>query len=86
MSNTLQNAANDQEAARLITAETMTKVEPEAFPTEAAVYNAARTVPGFPVVRLGRRVLIDLAGWQEFKRRGGQALPGGWRKEPRDAA
>lgn len=59
--------------------------EEPAFSSEGCVYEAIRSVPNFPVVRVGRRVFIDMARWQEFKRAGGHALPGGWRRQPRNA-
>jgi len=40
----------------------------------------------FPLVRLGRRVFVDLDILDEFSRAGGQALPGGWRRNPRQGA
>jgi hypothetical protein len=51
------------------------------FRSDASVYQAARSVPGFPAVRLGRRVFIDAARWAEFKSKGGSAFAGGWKKE-----
>jgi hypothetical protein len=56
-----------------------------AFKNEQAIYQAAREVPGFPVVRIGRRIYIDMNRWRLFKKNGGAALPGGWRRQPRDA-
>ncbi len=56
--------------------------EPVAFGSDQAVYHAIRTVPGFPSVRLGRRVFIDVGRWEEFKRSGGRSLAGGWRRQP----
>lgn len=60
--------------------------EPEAFPSDQSLYSAIKTVPGFPVVKIGRRVFIDLDRWRQFKAAGGKALTGGWRREPCDAA
>ena len=57
-----------------------------AFSSDQAVYAAARQIPGFPVVHVGRRLFIDLERWADFKRAGGQALPGGWRREPEAGA
>lgn len=34
-----------------------------------------------PVVRIGRRLFIDIDQWEAFKAAGGRALPGGWRRE-----
>jgi excisionase family DNA binding protein len=34
-----------------------------------------------PVVRLGRKVRIDVRQLDIFIERGGQALPGGWKRE-----
>ena len=39
-----------------------------------------------PVVRLGRSVRVHPQKLAEFIERGGQALPGGWRRQPREAA
>ncbi len=58
-------------------------VEPGAFRSDQAVYAAVRNVPGFPVVRVGRRVYIDLDEWERFKASGGQALAGGKSPMPR---
>jgi hypothetical protein len=52
-----------------------------AFRTDHQVYAAAKTVPGFPVVRIGRRMFIDSGRWAEFKAKGGSAFAGGWKKE-----
>jgi excisionase family DNA binding protein len=47
------------------------------------VYNLIRehTFPAGVVVRLGRRIRINPEKLEEFIASGGQALPGGWRKE-----
>lgn len=37
-----------------------------------------------PAVRLGRQVRFSAAALEEFVRNGGKALPGGWRREPRE--
>lgn len=34
-----------------------------------------------PVVRLGRTIRVDREVFEEWTRRGGQAWPGGWRRE-----
>ncbi len=49
----------------------------------ARVYELARRglLPG--VVRLGRQVRFDPKKVREFVDRGGQSLPGGWRREER---
>jgi hypothetical protein len=65
----------------LVTIPDFRKIEP-AFKSDQAVYSATREVPNFPIVRIGRRVFVDVARWQEFKRSGGQSLPGGWRRAP----
>lgn len=57
-----------------------------AFPSEYAVRGAIRNVAGFPTVRIGRRIYIDMDRWAAFKASGGAALPGIWRLKPRDAA
>lgn len=66
----------------MVTIPEFRRIEP-AFKSDQAVYAAAREVPNFPVVRVGRRLFVDVGGWEEFKRNGGQSLPGGWRKEAR---
>lgn len=38
-----------------------------------------------PCVRVGRRVLIDPTALETWITAGGQALPGGWRREERPA-
>ena len=48
--------------------------------TEARGYELARTNI-LPVVRLGRQIRIDPDALEEFIKKGGQALPGGWKKE-----
>ena len=35
-----------------------------------------------PVVRIGRQVRVDDAALKAWIARGGQTLPGGWRREP----
>jgi hypothetical protein len=40
-----------------------------------------REVPGFPAVRIGRHVYVDLDQWAQFKKNGGRVLAGGWRKQ-----
>ncbi len=47
------------------------------------IYNLIREniFPDGVVVRLGRRIRIDPERLEEFIAGGGQALPGGWRKE-----
>lgn len=37
-----------------------------------------------PVVRLGRQVRFSAAALEDFVRHGGQALPGGWRRQPQE--
>lgn len=39
----------------------------------------------FPVTRFGRRVYVVEEVYIEWARRGGQALPGGWRRSPKGA-
>ncbi len=48
------------------------------------MYELIRTgiVPRGIAVRLGRQVRIDADGLSEWIKAGGQALPGGWRREP----
>lgn len=54
-----------------------------AFPSEQAVYAAIRTgkIPAGVCVRLGRKLMINSARWQDFIEAGGAALAGGWRRE-----
>jgi hypothetical protein len=67
--------------AHLLDVREFRKLEPVAFQSDFTVYAAARSVPGFPAVRIGRRLLIDCTRWEEFKKAGGAAFAGGWRKE-----
>jgi hypothetical protein len=64
----------------LVTIPEFRRLEP-AFKSDQSVYLAAREVPAFPVVRIGRRLFIDLERWAEFKRAGGAVLAGGWRRQ-----
>lgn len=48
----------------------------------STVYEAARAGRIDGVVRLGRNVRFDAAKLEEWIANGGQALPGGWRREP----
>lgn len=48
--------------------------------TEARGYELAREKI-LPVVRLGRQVRVDPDALENFIKNGGQALPGGWKKE-----
>jgi excisionase family DNA binding protein len=48
--------------------------------TEARGYELARANI-LPVVRLGRQIRIDPDALEEFIKQGGQALPGGWKRE-----
>lgn len=41
-------------------------------------------LPG--VVKLGRQYRIDPRKLEEFIQAGGRALPGGWRRQPKEAA
>jgi len=52
--------------------------------TEARVYQLVREGLIRGAVRLGRQVRIDPDELEEFIKSGGQALPGGWRKEATD--
>ena len=68
-------------ADRFVTAETLTEVWPTLFPDTRRVY--ALAVDGvIPCVRVGRRVHFDLEAVERWIAAGGQALPGGWRREP----
>ena len=48
--------------------------------SEDRVYDLARQGI-IPVVRLGRVIRVDRAALQEFIKKGGKALPGGWKRE-----
>jgi excisionase family DNA binding protein len=48
--------------------------------TEARVYELVR-LRMLPAVRIGRQVRIDEQALQAWIAQGGQALPGGWRRE-----
>lgn len=54
--------------------------------TEQRAYQLAREgiLPDGVIVRLGRQIRIDPDKLEEFIKSGGQALPGGWRKEASD--
>ena len=69
----------------LVTIPQFRQLEP-AFSSDQAIYAAIRQISGFPAVRIGRRVFIDMEQWQEFRKSGGRALAGGWRREPQEAA
>lgn len=72
----------ESEPTPLILVEEFLKREP-AFRNGQTVYAAARSTPGFPIVRCGRRgrrCFIDWDRWKTFKANGGAAFPGGWRK------
>ena len=47
----------------------------------ARVYELAREGV-LPVVRLGRQVRVEEQALRDWIARGGQALPGGWRRSP----
>jgi len=51
---------------------------------EGRFYEMVRTglLPRGVVVRLGRQVRVDEDALREWVQQGGQALPGGWRREP----
>ena len=49
--------------------------------TEARTYQLIREGVLRGAVKLGRQVRIDPDELEEFIKNGGQALPGGWRKE-----
>jgi excisionase family DNA binding protein len=51
--------------------------------TEQRAYQLAREgiLPEGVIVRLGRQIRIDPDELEKFIRGGGQALPGGWKKE-----
>jgi excisionase family DNA binding protein len=68
---------------RLITAKTVAEQLAVPVPT---IYQLAREgrIPG--VVRVGRLVRFDPERVEAWIEAGGQALPGGWRKEPAEGA
>jgi excisionase family DNA binding protein len=49
--------------------------------TEARVYQLVREGMLGGVVKLGRQIKIDPDELEAFIKNGGQALPGGWKKE-----
>jgi excisionase family DNA binding protein len=51
---------------------------------ESTVYDMARQNRIGGVVRVGRRVRFDPIELERWIRSGGQALPGGWRREPQE--
>ena len=62
-------------------AETLVDTWPALFTDTRRVYSlAAEGV--LPCVRVGRRVHFDLEAVERWIAAGGQALPGGWRREP----
>jgi hypothetical protein len=74
--------SNPNSKPRLVTVPDFRKYhEPDAFKSDQAIYTAARNVPGFPAVKCGRKLFIDVGKWKEFIDRGGAALAGGWRRE-----
>lgn len=48
--------------------------------SESRVYELIRQ-DILPSVRLGRQIRVDKEALDEFIKAGGQALPGGWRRE-----
>ncbi|WP_062309855.1 helix-turn-helix domain-containing protein [Alicyclobacillus sendaiensis] len=59
---------------------TMAEVAEICGVTVARAYELAREGL-LPVVRLGRQLRVDPLQLEEWIRNGGQAYPGGWRKE-----
>lgn len=51
------------------------------FPSDIAGYNALNGPLRECVVLFGRKKFVDLKKYRAFCERGGQGLPGGWRKE-----
>jgi hypothetical protein len=66
----------------LLTIPEFRRQEPS-IPGDARAYQLVRgrIIPPGVVVRLGRRIFIDVTEWEKFKRLGGKSLPGGWRRE-----
>ncbi|MBM3763703.1 MAG: helix-turn-helix domain-containing protein [Acidobacteria bacterium] len=56
---------------------------PAEFPSEQSLYRAVREniLPPGVAVRIGRRMLINTDKLQQWLDNGGQALPGGWKRE-----
>lgn len=53
------------------------------FVSEGEFYRKVRTGL-LPAIRIGRRLYISEAVLREFLRNGGRALPGGWRRQPKE--
>ena len=68
-------------SGRFVSAEKLVKIYPALFPTPRRAYQAAEQGV-VPCVRVGRRVHFDLDQVERWIEAGGQALPGGWRREP----
>lgn len=66
---------------RLLTAEDAARM---LYVSVGRAYELARTgiLPSGVVVRLGRQIRFDEDALIEWIRAGGQALPGGWRRDP----
>lgn len=65
-------------AASLLTISEFVRSEP-AIKTDQSAYQMARAGL-LPIVRIGRKIFVDPAAWEEFKRAGGRALAFGWRR------
>lgn len=49
---------------------------------KSTIYDLARENRIGGIVRFGRRLLFDVDELERWIKSGGEALPGGWRKEP----
>lgn len=50
---------------------------------KSTIYDLARENRIGGIVRFGRRLLFDVDELERWIRNGGEALPGGWRMEPK---
>jgi hypothetical protein len=66
-------------SASLLTIPQFVRAEP-AIGSDQSGYQKARAGL-LPVVRIGRRLFIDMDQWASYKRTGGRALPGGWKRQ-----
>jgi hypothetical protein len=76
--------AEEEIMQQLMTVTEFIRSEP-AIKSEQRAYQMIRAGL-LPSVRIGRRIYVDPAQWETFKASGGKSLPGGWRKEPKEAA
>ena len=69
-----------------LTLATVHEVSSESGIPPVRLYDLIRQgiIPAGVAVRLGRQVRVNVERWREFVEAGGQALPGGWRRETSD--